>query len=90
MKEYVEKYFEKGDNLLRLAFEAMLNGKIVKFKKGLLEKHQEEFCNELGKDFTIDSIESTGDLKLFNLKSTDVIYEISPKNIIITNKKAWN
>ena len=88
--EAVDRDFARRDALLRLAFEAMLNGKIVNFQKGLLKDYQDGFEEKLGKDFTIDAIESTGDLKLFNLKTTEVIYEVPVKAIVITNKNAWN
>ena len=89
-RETVDRDFERRDNLLALAFGAMLNGKIVNFQEGLLKEYQDGFEEKLGKDFTIDAIERTGDLKLFNLKTTECIYEVPINHIVLTNKNAWN
>ena len=67
------------------AFEAMLQGKIVNFKKGYKKEYQDNCYNKIGNDFTIDAIECNGNLKLFSLKSTDCIYDVPVQQVIITN-----
>ncbi len=90
LTQAVDKDFEITHELSIKALDAMLKGKIVNFKNGFKKGYQYSFSENLGKDFTIEAIENNGYLKLYSLKTKDVIYDVPIQQITITTKKACN